>query len=35
LPQWVLDKLEGAGREELERWGERLVQVERLEEVFV
>jgi len=34
LPEWALSKLEGATREELERWGERLVQVERLEEVF-
>jgi len=34
LPQWALHKLEGASREELEHWGERLVQVESLEAVF-
>jgi len=34
LPEWVLRKLEGASGAELERWGERLVQMERLEEVF-
>jgi len=34
LPDWALQKLEGAEQEELERWAERLIQVERLEDVF-
>jgi len=34
LPQWVLRKLAGASQAELERWGERLIQVDRLEEIF-
>lgn len=34
LPDWVLRRLEGADRTELEAWGERLVQVDKLEAIF-
>jgi len=34
LPHWTLRRLEGATLAELEAWGERLVQVDRLEAVF-
>jgi len=34
LPKWVFERLEKASREELERWGERVLEARRLEDVF-
>ncbi len=34
LPPWVEQRLEVASREELERWADRVTEVEALEEVF-
>lgn len=34
LPKWVFERLEKASREELERWGERVLEAQRLEDVF-
>ena len=34
LPRWVFERLEKASREELERWGERVLEAQRLEDVF-
>ncbi|WP_157834630.1 DUF4351 domain-containing protein [Oceanospirillum beijerinckii] len=34
LPDWVIDKLAEADTTQLEQWGEQLLQVETLEQVF-
>ncbi len=34
LPRWAAERLEGADRQQLESWGERLLHVQGLEEVF-
>ncbi len=34
LPQWVEERLKRASREELERWTDRVIEAEALEEVF-
>ncbi len=34
LPDWVIDKLAEADTNQLEQWGEQLLQVETLEQVF-
>lgn len=34
LPGWVIDKLAEADTTQLEQWGEQLLQVETLEQVF-
>ncbi len=34
LPRWVDERLEGAAREELESWAERVLDARRLEDVF-
>ncbi len=34
LPRWAVERLECADRKQLESWGERLLRVQRLEEVF-
>ncbi len=33
-PPWVEQRLEVVSREELERWADRVIEVEALEEVF-
>ena len=34
LPAWVEERLESGSREELEHWVERVLDAQRLEEVF-
>ncbi len=34
LPDWVIDKLAEVDTTQLEQWGEQLLQVETLEQVF-
>ncbi len=34
LPPWVEQRLQGASREELERWADRVIDAAALEEVF-
>lgn len=34
LPKWAEERLEGASREELESWFDRVIEAEALEEVF-
>lgn len=34
LPAWVEERFAGASREELERWADRVISAESLEDVF-
>ena len=34
LPGWATERLAQAGREELEQWAERVLEAQRLEDVF-
>ena len=34
LPEWVEERLQGAGEAQLERWAERLLEAPTLAEVF-
>ena len=34
LPDWATERLAQASREELERWAERVLEAQRLEDVF-